>query len=462
MPPIKKRALQASRRLGEDPMENVRVPRAINARALFWTGCMALFTAGVSASLRSAIAGAVKTQYIDRIDLAHSAGMVGAALGVAFLGWSIMLLVCSLTLEKVGMKAMLMFASVTFIIATFIIMFCGQLAHGPAVYSVFYGGIFLNGIGWGGIEGTVNPLVAALYPKDVTGPMNHLHAWWPAGLVAGALFGVFAAHWGLDWRWIIALVPCLSVLLGVMVLTQRFPETVSAAMGVSAKDRFMEAVRRPSFLIWMMLMLLTSASELSPGQWVDVSLSNVVGMRGVLLLAYVSGIQFVGRHFAGPLAHRLSAEGLLMVSSVLAGIGLYALSFSHTPASAVLAATAWGLGICYLWPTMVATVAERYPRGGAWTVGLMGVAGAISNYFVLPILGRVYDAAAAHASGGQPLSSLSGQQLASVQAYAAGQSFKAVALIPAVLVVAFGILWTLHRSAARRAYSATAEVRPAN
>jgi fucose permease len=232
-------------------------------------------------------------------------------------------------------------------------------------------------------------------------------------------------------------------------MTQTFPKTVSAEMGVPTRDRFLEIFRRPLFFVWFLLMLLTSASELSPGQWVDVSLTSVVGMRGVLLLAYVSGIQFVGRHFAGPIAHRLSAEGLLAISSVLAGVGLFGLSLAHSPASALLAATAWGLGICYLWPTMVATVAERYPKGGAWTVGLMGVAGAISNYFVLPVLGRVSDAAAARAAAGQPLDSLSPERLAAVQAYAADESFRAIAVIPAVLVVAFAILWAMRRSLTR-------------
>jgi hypothetical protein len=426
-------------------MQSLGRDDGINSRALFWIGCAALFTAGVSASLRSAIASSVKLQYIDPIDPTHAAAMIGAALGVAFLGWSFALFGVSLLLERVGMKAMLLLASILFFVATLIIMFCGQLADGPAVYTVFYVGILLNGIGWGGIEGTVNPLVAALYPKDVTGPMNQLHAWWPAGLVAGALFGVFGAQAGMDWRWIIGAVPVLSLGLGLWTLTQRFPQTVSASMGVGTKDRLLEVVRRPSFFIWMFLMLLTSASELSPGQWVDVSLTNVVGMRGVLLLAYVSGIQFVGRHFAGPLAHRLSSEGLLAISSVLAGAGLYALSFAHSPVGALLAATAWGLGICYLWPTMVATVAERYPRGGAWTVGRMGVAGAISNYFVLPVLGQVYDTAAALASGGVPAAQLGAAELATVQAFAAGESFRAVALVPAFLVVAFGIMWAMHR-----------------
>ena len=47
----------------------------------------------------------------------------------------------------------------------------------------------------------------------------------------------------------------------------------------------------------------------------------------------------------------------------------------------------WGTGVCYMWPTMLATASERFPRGGALLMGLMGTAGTLSIRFVLPIMG---------------------------------------------------------------------------
>jgi MFS family permease len=415
-------------------------------RKAFWVGVLALFTAGVSASLRAAVAGNLKSAYLDPVDLAHSATRIGEALGAAFLAFSLMLAVTSTLLDKIGMKRMLMFASLAFIVASLMIAFCGSIAHGEAVYTVIYAGMFINGLGWGAVEGTVNPMVASLYPDDTTHRMNLLHAWWPAGLIVGGLLGVFGAQAGIDWRLFFSLTPVLAVVFGVLVLGCEFPPTTSVKLGVASIDQFREIVRRPSFLIWFGLMLFTAASELAPGQWVDVALTNVVGMRGVLLLVYVSGIQFIGRHFAGPLAHRLSAEGLLCGSSVLAAIGLFGLGVANSPASAIAAATIWGLGVCYLWPTMVATAAERYPRGGALTVGLMGVAGSLSSYFVLPLLGTIYDQAKLQMAGGATaLAAMTPEQLKPVLVFAAGQSFKAVSIIPALLVIAFGILWFLAR-----------------
>jgi hypothetical protein len=427
-------------------------------RKVFWVGVLALFTAGVSAALRAAIATDLKTSYLDPIDIGRSATMIGEALGAAFLAFSLMLVVTSTLLDRIGMKRMLLFASLGFIVATATIAGCSLIASGPAVYYVIFAGMFVNGLAWGAVEGTINPMIASLYPEDTTHRMNMLHAWWPAGLIVGGLLGVFAGQAGVDWRLILAIVPLCALAFGYLALGRSFPVTTSVALGVASIDQFKEILRRPTFLIWFVLMLFTAASELAPGQWVDVALTNVVGMRGVLLLVYVAGIQFVGRHFAGPLAHRLSAEGLLCGSCVLAAIGLYGLGLANSPLTAMAAATAWGLGVCYLWPTMVATAAERYPRGGALTVGLMGVAGSLSTYFVLPALGSIYDKAKLQQAGSaEALAAMTPDQLQPVLVFAAGQSFKAVSIIPALLVVAFALLWLLSSRGRGRTHGAAGE-----
>src|ERR1700749_3869244 len=135
-------------------------------------------------------------------------------------------------------------------------------------------------------------------------------------------------------------------------------------------------------------MFLTAASELAPGSWVDLALSRTVHMPGILLLVYVSGLMFLMRHFAGPLVHKLSPIGVLWFSCLLASLGL-------------VAATVWGTGFCYMWPTMLATASERFPRGGALLMGLMGTAGTLSIQFVLPIMGAIYDHTAAEEGGGK-------------------------------------------------------------
>src|SRR3954470_19953295 len=148
-------------------------------------------------------------------------------------------------------------------------------------------------------------------------------------------------------------------------------------------------------------MFLTAASELAPGQWVDFALSRTVGMPGILLLVYVSGLMFVMRHFAGSLVERISPIGILWFSCLGASLGLWALSYADSPTTGLLAATLWGTGVCYMWPTMLATASERFPRGGALLMGLMGTAGTLSIQFVLPLMGAIYDRTKISVAGGE-------------------------------------------------------------
>src|ERR1700755_1767528 len=193
----------------------------------------------------------------------------------------------------------------------------------------------------------------------------------------------------------------LGVIFGIMAMKERLPDvSLSTDAPVTPGEMIRATLHSPTIFLWVVLMMFTASTEFAPGQWVDVALSQIVGMRGILLLAYVSGLMFVMRHFAGPLVKRLSNVGLLIFSAIFATIGLFALSMAHSPATALIAATAWGFGVCYFWPTMLATVAERYPRSGTMVFGLMGSAGAACTYVVLPVLGGIYDGAKLAAAGG--------------------------------------------------------------
>ena len=114
----------------------------------------------------------------------------------------------------------------------------------------------------------------------------------------------------------------------------------------------------------------------------------------------------------------------------------------------LLAATIWGTGVCYMWPTMLATASERFPRGGALLMGLMGTAGTLSSRFVLPLMGSIYDSKKLEVAGGvaafdalQP-----GAKLDRVLGIAAQASFRDVAILPAVLLIVFGAIWMYDRS----------------
>ena len=414
---------------------------------LFLVSSLALAMAGIGAALRANTAADLQRIFFDPIDKAHSAQMIANVLGLPFLGFALTIAIGSPLLDYIGMGLLLPLAAVCFTAGALLMVFAASLASGDGVYGVIWAGALITGIGWGLVETVINPLIASLYPSDKTNKLNILHAWWPGGLVIGGLLGVLLSSVGIGWqiKLLLVVLPAIGVI--ALSLGVKFPPTERAAAGVSMADMFRE-LRSPLFLVLFLSMFLTAATELAPGQWVDLALSRTVHMPGILLLVYVSALMFVMRHFAGALVHKLSPIGLLWFSCLLGSLGLVALSVANSPLTGLLAATVWGTGVCYMWPTMLAAASERFPRGGALLMGLMGTAGTLSAQFVLPIMGRVYDTQKVEIAGSEAAFNAlqPGPELDRVLGTAAQMSFRVVAILPAILLIVFGAIWLYDRS----------------
>jgi MFS family permease len=83
------------------------------------------------------------------------------------------------------------------------------------------------------------------------------------------------------------------------------------------------------------------------------------------------------RFFAGPIVHTLSPLGLLAVSALLAIAGLMTLA-TATGSMVFIAATLYGFGKTFFWPTMLGVVSEQTPRGGALTLNAISGIGMLA------------------------------------------------------------------------------------
>ena len=394
--------------------------------------------------MRSSVAGDLKGVF-TKVDPLRSAGMVGSVLGVPFLGYAITLFLISPLIDAIGMGLLMRLSGVLIAIGTVIVISAEHIAP-DSVYWIIWGGMLLVGLGWGLVDTNTNPLVVGLYPKDKTHRLNVIHAWWPGGLVLGGLAGWALGKMNVQWEYqlITTLVP--AVLLFVLCCIAKFPLTERAAAGISFGDMFRELFKRPMFWVWFFCIWFTATAELAPGQWVDMALTRTIGMRGIWLLIYISGLMFVMRHFAGTVVHKLSPVGLLWFSCLLAAIGLWWLSVASSPVGGFLGATLWGIGVCYMWPTMLATVNERYPRSGALGMGLMGTGATLAIYLFLPVMGRIFDSTKISEAGGkEAFALLSGDKLNEVLVQASQVSFRSVAILPAALLIVFAVIWLYDR-----------------
>ncbi len=148
------------------------------------------------------------------------------------------------------------------------------------------------------------------------------------------------------------------------------------------------------FFILLLIMIPLATTELGVDSWVGDLMGpemKKAGLPGLSVLIYTSFIMMVLRFFAGPIIHRLSPLGLLAVCSAIAAVGLFTLS-SAAGVMILVAATLYGIGKTFFWPTMLGVVAERFPKGGALTLNITGGVGMLAvGILGNPLLGNIQD-----------------------------------------------------------------------
>jgi len=198
---------------------------------------------------------------------------------------------------------------------------------------------------------------------------------------------------------------------------------------------------------------LTAATEFGAENWIPAIMSNA-GVSGILVLVWITGLQWLGRQFAGVFVHRVSPPGMLVFSAILSALGLYAMSHT-TGVMLFAAATIFAVGVCFFWPTMLGTVSERFPKTGALGLAIMGGAGMLSASFIVPLVGRWFDKAiAARVPAGQTAEAFKaaapGSDLATqwtqIQASAGLESLGKLVMIPSILAIVFFGLFLLWRN----------------
>jgi fucose permease len=401
----------------------------MNNSRLFNASCVALIVTAMSFALRAAAADAWTTEF------ALSNERVGWINSTAFWGFTLAMIFGGPLCDALGMKRIVWLA------------FFGHAAGIGLTLLAWdfwslFAGTLLFGIANGSVEAACNPLIATIYPNDKTTKLNHFHVWFPGGIVIGGVVSFALAEAGLGWRWQFASMALPLVVYGFLFLGQSLPRTERVASGISTGAMF-AACLRPGFLLMVVCMMATAATELGPGQWIPKILKHA-GVSGILVLVWITGLMAVGRQFAGPFVHRLSPVGMLVGSAVLSTAGLYLMSVTTGPVL-FASATIFAFGVCFFWPTMLGYVSENHPTTGALGLAIMGGAGMLSAAFMVPLIGQRYDdGIAARLPEGADLASASLE----IQSAAGLETLGQVAVVPLVLAVVFVGLLVARRSGA--------------
>lgn len=345
-----------------------------NDKRLFWASFLTLIAAGIGFSIRGAILGEWAKQF------GFTQSELGGITGFGLVGFGFTIIGFSFVADRIGFGPLMVLAFLLHLSSAIVTLAAtpafGAAGKAGAYWCLSIGGLLFS-LANGTCEAVINPLTATLFPKEKTHWLNILHAGWPGGLVVGALIGLAlgSASWEIKWGFF--MVPVLAY--GILMFGRRFPTSEAAASGVSFSTMLLEFAS-PVLLLLLLLHAMVGYVELGTDSWIQNITGNILekGSYGTMLFIWTSTLMFVLRFFAGPIVHKISPLGLLFVSAVLGCAGLLLLGNAYGAMACVVAATVYGFGKTFFWPTMLGVVSERFPRGGALTLGMIGGVGMIS------------------------------------------------------------------------------------
>ncbi len=425
-----------------------------NSKKIFWGCFIALVTTSMAFITRAILIGSGVWPEQFGLDKVQASELFGAGIWP----FAISIILFSLVIDRIGYRAAMLFSFVCYALYGVFAYMAYAAVSDPALsgealaaaqgkaWNLLYFGSIILGLGNGTVEAFINPVVATLFPKEKTKWLNILHAGWPGGLVLGGVITIALGSSVADnWLVLVAILVAPAIIYLVMLFKAQFPVNERVAAGASYRQMLAEfgiagafiasalivsqlgqvfgwsgglrwtlvailtigygayarSFGRPVMIILVLLMMPLATTEIGTDSWISGLMEEPMGEAGwnpAWVLVYTSAIMMILRFNVGPIVKVLTPLGLLAACCVVAIIGLYLLSFAHGLAFIFFAATLYGIGKTFFWPTMLGVVSEQFPTGGALTLNAIAGIGMLAVGIIGgPLIGKLQETTVAEA-----------------------------------------------------------------
>ena len=259
----------------------------------------------------------------------------------------------------------------------------GMFAAAPAlpipVYPALVIGIMIAAIGAGLQEVMLSPITNSL-PADESkkaANMAMLHSFYCWGWMAVVLLStVFLSVFGnASWQILTVIWVALPVVNMLMFTKVPFAPTPHHKSLMSIK----KLLTTPIFLLALVLMISSGASELTVAQWAslfaeqNLGLPKLVGdLAGPMMFAIMMGI---GRTIYGIFGDRIKLVPALIGSAALCVLSYLLISFSSHPVLGLIGCALTGFSISMMWPGTLSLTAAKFPLGGTAMFAILAMSG---------------------------------------------------------------------------------------
>lgn len=300
-------------------------------------------------------------------------------------------LFCARYVDRIGYRVCIVASEVCSATGLIGLAFLPEILPSPFIGIII--SVILYAIGSGLIEVLGSPIVEACPFENKEATMSLLHSFYCWGAVGTILVStVFFLLFGIDsWKClavIFALIPAVNI---YNFATCPIESLVEEGQGMGIRNLF----SKPMFLIAIVMMVCSGASELAMAQWASayaesaLGLSKTVGdLAGPCMFAVTMGIS---RVLFGKACDKMNLDRFMIGSGILCFICYVLASFSENPMIGLAGCIVCGFSVGIMWPGTISISSKAFPTGGTAMFALLAMAGDLGGSIGPAIVGKVAD-----------------------------------------------------------------------
>ena len=263
----------------------------------------------------------------------------------------------------------------------------------PSPFAGIIISVILYAIGSGLIEVLGSPIVEACPFENKEATMSLLHSFYCWGAVGTILVStVFLMIFGIDsWKWLavsFAIIPAINI---YNFATCPIELLVQEGQGMGIRKLF----SNPMFLIAIVMMVCSGASELAMAQWASAYAESALGfskaigdIAGPCMFAVTMGIS---RVLFGKASDKMNLNRFMIGSGILCFVCYLLASFSDNQIIGLAGCIVCGFSVGIMWPGTISISSKVFPTGGTAMFALLAMAGDLGGSIGPAIVGRVAD-----------------------------------------------------------------------
>ena len=263
----------------------------------------------------------------------------------------------------------------------------------PSPFAGIIISVILYAIGSGLIEVLGSPIVEACPFENKEATMSLLHSFYCWGAVGTILVStVFLMIFGIDsWKWLavsFAIIPAINIYNFATCPIELLVEE-GQRMGIR------KLFSNPMFLIAIVMMVCSGASELAMAQWASAYAESALGfskaigdIAGPCMFAVTMGIS---RVLFGKASDKMNLNRFMIGSGILCFVCYLLASFSDNPIIGLAGCIVCGFSVGIMWPGTISISSKAFPTGGTAMFALLAMAGDLGGSIGPAIVGRVAD-----------------------------------------------------------------------